>query len=67
MELYDSSYIHFLRIFIFLDMRVSYIKKIILLEIKINRIISDYNQGHTIWELHTGSSKRWASILTMVV
>ena len=59
MQLYASQYIHFLYIITFLDSLLERLqgfptlKQIVSLNIGLKRIISDYNQGHIIWELRT--------------
>jgi hypothetical protein len=59
MQLYASQYIHFLYIITFLDSLLEVLqefptlKQIISLNIGLQRIISDYNQGHIMRELRT--------------
>ena len=59
MLLLSPKNIHFIYIITFLDsllkglQEFSTFKQIIFLEIGLKCIISDYNQGHIIWELHT--------------
>jgi len=59
MQLYASKYIRFLYIITFFDSLLEglqgfpTLKQIVSLNIGLNRIISDYNQGHIIQELRT--------------
>ena len=59
MHLYASKYIRFLYIITFLNSLLEglqgfpKLKQIVSLNIGLKRIISDYNQGHIIRELHT--------------
>jgi hypothetical protein len=61
-QLYASKYIHFLYIITFLDSLLEglqgfpTLKQIVSLNIGLKCIISDYNQGHIIWELRTRDS-----------
>jgi hypothetical protein len=49
MQLYASKYIRFLYIITFLDSLLEGLQGFP----KLKHIISDYNQGHIIWELRT--------------
>jgi hypothetical protein len=63
MQLYASKYIRLLYIITFLDSLLEglqgfpTLKQNVSLNIGLNRIISDYNQGHIIRELRTWGSK----------
>jgi hypothetical protein len=60
MQLYASRNIHFLYIITFLDslleelQELPTLKQIVSFDLRLKYIISDYNQGHIIWELRTG-------------
>jgi hypothetical protein len=69
MQLYASRNNHFLYIITFLDslleelQELPTLKQFVSFDIGPKYIISDYNQGHIIWELRTWGSMRILQLL----
>jgi hypothetical protein len=72
MQLYGSRNNHFLYIITFLDslleelQELPTLKEIVSFGIGPKYIISDYNQGHIIWELRTRGSMRILQLLRVL-